>query len=816
MSEDGTTSAFDGVSRRTFVKGTVAAGIGASVVGPTSLFATSAVAGPSGQLTGSHWGVMRAVVENGKFVKAIPFEKDPRPVAVMIEATPSAVYASSRIKYPMVRKGFLEKGHKSDTSERGTNSFVRVSWDQALDLVARELKRVKEEHGPASFYVGDLGWRSSGRLHNPRASLAAVMNLHGGYTAPLGDYSTGAAQAILPRVVGNMEVYAPQSAWPGMVENAQLVVVWGADPMTTLNIGFSAPDHQGFVALDALKAKGTPVVVIDPRKTETATHLNAQWIAPRPGSDTAIMLGIAHTLYTEKLHDEKFLKDYTVGFDKFLPYLTGQSDGQPKDAAWAAKIAQIPADAIKDLARKMAKSRTFIMAGWAIQRAENGEQPYWMLVTLAAMLGQIGLPGGGFSFGYHYSSSCAPAATAGGLLALTAGKPPANMPPRIPCARLADMLLNPGQEIDFNGKKLKYPDIRMILWAGGNPFSHHQDRNRLIKAWQKPEAIVVQEPWWTTTARFADIVLPATTPFERNDIDQCGDYSRQYIIPMHKLVEPQFEARNDYDIAAALAEKLGYGPEFGKKDEMALIKSFYEAAKADAKKKNVDIPEFDDFWNGGEYVEFPVSDKAKKWVRHASFREDPNLEPLGTPSGKIEIFSSAIAGFGYEGMPGHPTWTPPKEWLGSEVAAKWPLHLISPHPRYRIHSQMADSKAREAYCVQGREPVEISAVDADKRGIKDGDIVRIFNDRGQTLAGAVVVKDLLPGVIRMAEGGWYDPDQPGKQGALDKCGSANQVTQDVPTSKLGQATVAHSALVQVEKHAAAAPAVTAFDPPANA
>jgi trimethylamine-N-oxide reductase (cytochrome c) len=813
-----------GMSRRQFLERSLAAGLGAAVAGPAALTAGRALAAPAatgapaaskGILTGAHWGVMRAVVEKGRFVKAIPFEKDPHPVTKMVEGTPSLVYAPSRVKYPMVRKGFLEKGPKSDTSERGKGDFVRVSWDRALDLVAGELKRVKAEFGPASFYVGDMGWRSSGRLHNPRAALTRLMNLHGGYTAPMGDYSTGAAQAILPRVFGGLEVYAPQSAWPGMVEAAELVVIWGADPLTTLNIGFSPADHEGFRAFEALKAKGTPVVTIDPRKTDTAAYLGAQWIAPRPQSDTAIMLGIAHTLYSEKLHDEKFLKEYTVGFEKFVPYLTGQSDGQPKDAEWAAKIAQIPADTIRDLARRMAKKRTFIMDGWSIQRCENGEQTYWMMVTLASMLGQIGLPGGGVSFGYHYASSCAPGATAGGMLALTAGKPPANMPPRIPAARIADMLLNPGKEFDFNGKKLTYPDIRMVLWGGGNVFSHHQDRNRLIGAWRKPEVVVILEPWWTATARFADIVLPVTTPFERDDIDNCSEYSRRFIIPMHKIVEPQFEARNDYDIAADIADRLGYGGEFGRQDQLTLIKSYYEAAIADAKKKNIDIPAFDAFWKSGDYVEFPVSDKAKKWVRHASFREDPNLDPLGTPSGKIEIYSAAIAGFGYEGIAGHPVWIAPKEWLGGEAAAKWPLHMISPHPKYRIHSQMNDSKAREAYAVQGREPIEINAADAAKRGIKNGDVVRVFNDRGQALAGAVVLQDLLPGVVRLPEGGWYDPDQPGTPGALCKYGSANQLTQDVPTSKLGQACVAHSTLVQIEKYTKPLPPVTAFTPPAN-
>lgn len=803
-----------GVSRRAFMEGAAAVGLAAaSGVAPLG---RAAAAPANGVLTAAHWGVMRAVVENGRFVRAVPFEKDPHPVGAMVEATPSLVYSPSRVLHPMVRKGFLEKGAKSDTAERGTGAFVRVSWDRALDLVAAELQRVKAEHGPASFFVGDLGWKSSGRMQNPRAALAALMNLHGGYSAPLGDYSTGAAQAILPRVMGNLEVYAPQSAWPGVVAAAEQLVVWGADPMVTLNIGYAPPDHQGFQAFAGFREKGTPTVVIDPRRTETAAYLNAEWIAPRPGSDTAIALALAHTLYVENLHDQAFLKDYTVGFDKFVPYLTGARDGQPKDAAWAASIAGIEAETIRALARRMAGRRTFIVAGWSIQRAENGEQTYWALATLAAMLGQIGLPGGGISFGYHYSSSCAPQATAGGLLALTAGKPPEKMPPRIPCARIADMLLNPGQEIDFNGRRITYPDIRMILWAGGNPFSHHQDRNKLIRAWRKPETIVVQEPFWTSTARFADIVLPATTPFERNDIEQCGDYSRRYVVPMHKVIEPLGEARNDYEIAAALAERLGYGAGFGRKDEMELIRAYYGAAVADAKKKGVAMPDFDAFWASGDVVEFPVSDKAKTWTRHAAFREDPAVEPLGTPSGKIEIFSAAIEKMGYEGLPGHAVWIPPKEWLGAAAtAARWPLHMVSPHPKHRIHSQMNNSDARKAYTVADREPIEIARTDAAARGIRTGDVVRVFNDRGQSLAGAVVVEDLRPGVVRFCEGAWYDPAEPGKPGTLDKYGSPNQLTQDVPTSKLGQATSAHSALVQVEKFSGPLPPVTAFDPPST-
>ncbi len=800
------------LNRRWFLGSTAAAAALAALGTPFTAGVARASAS-DGVLTAAHWGVMRAKVENGKFVSALPFEKDPFPNVDMIASTPSMVHSKSRIEYPMVRRGFLEKGHESDTSERGNGDFVRVSWDEALDLVAREMTRVKADHGPASFYVGNLGWKSSGRLHNPRASLVRLMNLHGGFTSPLGDYSTGAAQGIMPHVMGGLEVYSPQSAWPGVSENAELLVIWGSDPLVTLKIGYAPPDHEALKGFEAFKAKGIETVVIDPKKTKTAKYLDADWIAPRPQSDTAIMLGLAHTLYTEGLHDADFLDDYTVGFDQFVPYLTGEADGQPKDADWAAEIAQIPADTIRDLARKMAAKRTFLMGGWALQRTENGEQTYWMLATLAAMLGEIGLPGGGFSVGYHYNSTSAPRATGGGLPGLSGGASPDNMPPRIPCARIADMLMNPGATLDFNGKKLTYPDIRMIMWAGGNPFSHHQDRNKLIEAWHKPEVVVIQEPWWTTTARFADIVLPATTPFERDDIEICGDYSRQFIVPMHKLVDPQGESRNDYDIAADLAERLGYGAGFNRKDQLAEIESFYATCAEQAAAVGQTMPPFAEFWESGAYHEFPVDEKAGQRVRHADFREDPDIEALGTPSGRIELFSKTIADFGYEGIVGHAQWIAPSEWLGSADAADQ-LHLVSPHPEYRIHSQMNSADVRDKYTVQGREPIEISTADAKARGIADGDVVRVFNDRGQTLAGAVLTDDLMPGVLRLCEGSWYDPAEPGKVGTLDKYGSANQLTRDIPSSLIGQATTAHTTLVRLEKFTGELPSVTAFDPPA--
>jgi trimethylamine-N-oxide reductase (cytochrome c) len=249
------------------------------------------------------------------------------------------------------------------------------------------------------------------------------------------------------------------------------------------------------------------------------------------------MLGIAHTLVAEKKHDEKFLREYTAGFDRFLPYLMGDADKTPKTAEWASAICDVPADTIKDLAHRFAANRTMLAGGWAIQRQHHGEQAHWMMVTLAAMLGQIGLPGGGFGLSYHYASGGAPAAnsvippgiTDGAKAVEGAAWLSSAGAPSIPVARVTDMLENPGGEFDFNGKREKYPDVKLAYWVGGNPFAHHQDRNRMVKAWRKLDTFIVHDYQWTATARMADIVLPATSAYERNDMDMVGDYAGSHL-----------------------------------------------------------------------------------------------------------------------------------------------------------------------------------------------------------------------------------------------------------------------------------------------
>lgn len=325
---------------------------------------------------------------------------------------------------------------------------------------------------------------------------------------------------------------------------------------------------------------------------------------------------------------------------------------------------------------------------------------------------------------------------------------------------------------------------------------------------------MVNEIFWTPTARMADIVLPVTTSYERNDLTMSGDYSMMNIFPMKKAVEPQFEAKSDYEIFTELAKLAGVEERFTEnKSEMDWLKSFYQSAFDSARKNRVIMPKFETFWEENKPITFKASDKAKKWVRYEEFRNDPLLNPLGTPSGKIEIYSDVIAKMNYDDCKGYPSWMEPEEFAGS-VTEEAPLALVTPHPYYRLHSQLNNTSLREKYAVKDREPVLIHKDDAAARGIVDGDIVRIFNKRGQVLAGAVVTEGIIKGTVALHEGAWYDPLDLGQsEQPLCKNGCANVLTMDKGTSKLAQGNSSHTSIVQVEKYNGDAAAVTVFTHP---
>lgn len=752
--------------------------------------------------TAAHWGGLKVRVENGKIIHseaAIP----PVVENELLSVVADQVYSDTRVRYPMVRAGFL--AGNQDRSLRGRDVWVRLSWQEALDLVHQQLMQIRAEHGAQAIYGGSYGWKSAGSLHASSPLLQRYLNLTGGFVGRIGDYSTAAVQRILPHVTGGNEVYEQATSWENVLQDSEIVVLWGANPLITLRNSWTATDQLGIAYFEKLKHSGKRVISIDPLQNQTCDYLNAEWIPCHTATDSALLLGLAHTLVVENRHDRNFLEKYTEGYPIFERYLLGETDGIPKSAEWASRICGVPVQTIVQLARDFSQHRTIFMPGWGMQRQQYGEQAPWLLVTLAAMLGQIGLSGGGFGFSYANGNGGVPRQQAGGLPTISAnisGQTPYQF--AIPVSKLTDALLNPYKTIQFDGKPLTYPNIRAIYWAGGNPFAHHADTNLMRKAWQKPDCIIVNEINWTPTARMADIVLPVTTSFERNDLTISGSYSMAHLLPMKQVVAPQFEAKNDFEIFAELAKRAGVEEAFTEnKDEMAWLKTFYEQSQ----QRGSDLPDFDTFWAANQPIHFPTQTQGQQWVKFANFRENPTAYPLKTPSGKIEIFSQTIANMGYNDCAGHPMWFTPTEFAGS-TTAEYPLALVTPHSAYRLHSQLANTSLRQCYAVNDREPIWLHPQDAAERNIQAGDIVRVYSPRGQILAGAVITDKIIQGTVAICEGAWYDPQE---SDGLCKNGNPNVLTRDEASSQLGQGNSPNTCIVQVEKYQGIAPKVTVFE-----
>ncbi|GGE61288.1 molybdopterin-dependent oxidoreductase [Actibacterium pelagium] len=740
----------------------------------------------SRRVTSSHWGAFEVDVEDGRIVATRPFSEDPDPSKIP-DILPAAVHHKTRVARPSIRRGWFEKRR---SGERGSDAFVEVPWDEALDIAAEEIGRIIGSHGNEAIFGGSYGWGSAGRFHHAQSQVHRFLNCIGGYVASVGSYSTGCAQSIMPHVFGVdflKLLYEHQDSWQTIHDYTETLVMFGGvNPKNSQVSMGGVTQHETAVWFERFSRKGLRCVNVGPQRTDAPD--GCEWLPVPPASDTALMLALAFVLETEGLTDHAFLARYTTGFDRFRAYLMGESDGTPKDPDWAASLCGVERDVIRELARRMASTRTLITVAWSLQRGEHGEQPYWMSAVLAAMIGQIGLPGGGVGYGYGAIGGVGKSLR--GLRGMTFPQLENPIKTNIPVARIGDMLRNPGQVYDFNGQRNPFPDIRLIYWAGGNPFHHHQDLNALHEAWQLPETIIVNEPWWTATAKRADIVFPATTPYEREDISRSN--LDDFLFHMPQLIPPVGDARDDYDIFTGLATRLGAGKSFTEHRSAAewisLLYTEYRDHAADA---GVDVPELDEL-KMKNWVRLPIKYDGPNRTFFARFREDPSAFPLETPSGRIEIFSETINGFGYDDCPGHPVWLPPSEWPGA-ATAKAPLHLVSPQPGDKLHSQLECALAD----AEGARPVTlvIHPEDAGPRGIKTGDIIRVFNARGACRAHARVSNDIRAGVVSLPTGAWLgDPSD-----NIDPHGNPNVLTKDVGTSRLGQGCSAHTTLVDVDK-----------------
>ncbi|CZE51263.1 molybdopterin-dependent oxidoreductase [Campylobacter geochelonis] len=782
------------ISRRKFLKSTAAA---ATVVASANPLLADEKKGVKTVSHASNVGAFYADVKDGKIVKIHPQESDKDPKYPGSEAWIDRVYSDTRIKYPCVRKSYLEA--KGDVSKiapqlRGKEEFVRVSWDEAMALILDKLKSVK----PEEIYNASYGaWGHPGSLHNCSATAGRFLNtVFGGAVGMDGEHSNGAAGKVNTTIVGDLEVYSLQTAHEVILENTQVYVMWGADLFKCNQIDYKVANRGNNPYYDKYAKSDIKFITIDPQYTPIAKRFNAQWVKIRPNTDVALMLGMMHYLYTSGKYDKEFVEKYTDGLDKFLPYLLGKTEDKvAKTASWAAKITGVDEKIITALADTFVSNRTFLAGNWAMQRAQHGEQVDWTLIVLAAFIGQIGLPGGGFGFSMHYSGGGQ--AFSGVMLpgGLAQGKNKVRA--KIPASRIGEALLNPGKKIKFKGEEIVYPKFKVFYNVGANTLGHQPNANELIKGLRTLDMVVVHEPWWTPTAKMADIVLPSTTPLERDDISYGGSYSQDYVYAMKKVVEPLFEARNDYDVFEEMAKLVGERQwrkfSGGGKSKEELLKGFYERS---------DCPNymsFEEFWEKG-FVHFEPSEEARKYVRHAEFRADPVANKLRTESGKIQIYSQKFAEFKLDDFKGHPMWFEPTEWLGDvEKTKAYPFHIVSPHPTYRIHSQMDNSFIRKAYKVTNREPVMINDEDAKKLGIKDGDAVEVYNERGSVIAGAVVTKNIMSGVLSLQEGAWYDPENIDDEKPRCNAGHINVLTPSFPTSTMAQATSVNTCLVAIKK-----------------
>lgn len=748
----------------------------------------------------AHWGAFTVIVDGGRIAGIEPFGIDPAPSPIL-QSVPDWLDPSVRIHEPMVREGWLQRrGDPEQRKQRGRDRFVAVGWDEAARLVAGEIDRVRTTFGNDSIFAGSYGWGSAGRFHNAQAQLRRMMNCVGGYTGHVETYSVGAGAVIMRHVTGDESIfYGRASGLDTVAEHSKLLIVFGAlSPRTAQVEAGGIARHALEDNLRRIKAKGVRIVLVSPRRDDIPEWVGAEWLPIAPNTDSALLLALSREIVAAGRHDGDFLERCCSGADRFLNYLGGAQDGTAKTADWAQAITDIPAHKIRALAEEIANKRTFITMSWSLQRAVHGEQPWWSAVGLASVSGHLGKPGGGVTFGVASVGGVGVPQSLTKAPALPQGVKPNKS--FIPVARIADMLLNPGRPFTYEGGVHRYPDARLVYWAGGNPFHHHQDLARLDRAWAAPETVVVQDLVWTSTAKRADIVLPACSSLERNDI--AGTRRSDHVFAMRQALPPLGKSRSDFDIMCDIAGHLSVEQSFTEgRGEMDWLRHLYEDSRADAAARlSFAMPPFETFWEQG-CVEVPTRGNI---VHLAEFRRDPEAHKLGTESGRIVLYSEKLANLGLTDCPAHPAWLGKPEGLKTAKAGTYPFHLITAQPAGRLHSQLDFGRASLAGKTAGRETVMLNPIDSARLGLKSGDTALLYNDRGRCLAGVLITEDIRQGVAVLPTGAWHESIETA-DGSLDIAGNPNVLTLDVGSSGFSQGCAAHTCLVGIVRYDGNAP-----------
>jgi anaerobic dimethyl sulfoxide reductase subunit A len=637
-----------------------------------------------------------------------------------------------RLRYPLRRTG-----------PRGAGRFERIGWEEALEEVARQMRRVRDTWGPAAIL--DCSRTGSTSMLHSRATVQRLLHMFGGCTELWSNISAEAEVFAVRQTYGAKADYKSAGREPTDYVNSRLILMWGWSPADG-TFGTGTLQY-----LKQAKQHGVRILCVDPRRTRSSRMLADEHFFIRPSTDAAALIAMAYVIAGEGLHDQAYLDRHVLGFDEshlppgapagasYRSYLLGLADGVRKTPEWAAEITGLPAETIRRLAIEFASSKPAALhCGYAPGRTSHGEQFHRAAYALAAMTGNVGIPGG--------NSGASNGATGrGGIGSLPAGANPAGA--RVASPLLADLLTR--------GRSGGYPaDIKMIYSAAGDLFNQLPNIGKTIAAAQRLEFIVVHEHFVTPTARYADILLPATMFWERNDVHTPWAGAGHYAIFMQKAIEPVGECRDDLDICTELSRRLGLQG-YNDKTEDEWLRELTRAT----------IDDYETFRERG-LARLPAPDDAVAFAREI---RDPERYPFSTPSGKIEIYSTALAAnpdpYGLGPIPPVPTWIPEAH------DPRYPLRLVTPKSRARTHS-IHDNQPILARA--DRDDVWIHSADAGARGIVDGQPVRVFNARGATVLPAHVTDRIAPGVVSIREGAWFALDATGE----DTRGCSNVLTAD--------------------------------------
>ncbi len=780
----------------------------------------------------------------------------------------SLVYSEDRLLYPMKRVDFDPNGERN-CANRGISGYERISWDEALDIVASEIKRVKREHGPGAIMNGSGSHHTWGNIGYWLSAKTRFMN------------SIGSSHVVHNPDSWEGWYWGAMHHWGNSIRNgatdtygtvedclkeAEMIVFWSSDPESTSGV-YGA--FEGTVRRQWAQSLGIKMVHIDPYYNHTAALLGGKWIAPRPDTGNAMALAIAYVWITEDLYDKDYVAERTVGFEKWRDYILGKEDGIEKTPEWQEKETEVPGRVVRALARQWGTRKTYLSPGGLAGfggacRCATGIEWARSMVCLMAMqgLGKPGINMGCLQQGAPVDTNFYfPGYAEGGLsgdldytgLRISMYQRMPQLPSMnsvsqmIPRLRIPEAILNLSCEgyptdpksIEGQFKKITYPapghsPSRMYYKYGGSHFGTMADSNRFARAYRSEnlEFVVNQSIWFEGEAKFADIILPACTNFERWDIGETansGGYSHQQFIQwnhrvitmQHKCIEPLGESRSDYQIFLDLAKRLGLGTLFSEGiTEIEWCRRLFDAS---------DLPtviSWRDFMKKGYYVvpapkeenRAPVS---YRWFAEGTKKNVPELSPLPsdyteewrkglqTQSGKLEFESSSLKRFAPDDPERPPISKFRPSWEGhhnKELYEKYPLNLISPHPRYSFHT-MFDGKNSIINDVKDHRVlidgyyywiVRINRGDAERRNIDHNSLVRVFNDRGEVICAAHVTDRLPPGTVQSPEGSAvYDPlGEPGN--SPDRGGCINLLTPSRNIIKRSHSTASNSCLVQVE------------------